>query len=67
MFVRETGQQRAPRVGGAEDGQHFGLRVLLMVGGPLIGLAYIILLPLIGSVGVLLLGIYQLGRMLRAS
>ena len=66
MFIRETGQEVSPRFGSAEGGGYFKSSILPMVTGPLIGLAYITLMPLIGVVTVILLGTYQLGRVLRA-
>ncbi|MFC1943586.1 hypothetical protein ACFLWO_03285 [Chloroflexota bacterium] len=48
----------------AEGGRHFQTSLLPMVTGPLIGLAYTILVPLIGVVMAILLGTYKLGRVL---
>jgi len=41
-------------------------RLILVVTGPLKGLAYIILLPLVGTFAIFLLGIRRLGLMLQA-
>ena len=66
MFIRKTGQESSLGLGSVESGRHFESGLLPMVTGPLIGLAYIIVMPLIGVVMVILLGTYQLGRVLRA-
>ena len=66
MFIRETGQESSLGLGSTEGCRHFESRLLPMVTGPLIGLAYIIVMPLIGAVMVILLGTYQSGRVPRA-
>jgi len=55
MFIRKTGQESSLGLGSVESGRHFESGLLPMVTGPLIGLAYIIVL-----------GTYQSGRVLRA-
>lgn len=66
MFIGKTAKEILLGLGSAEGGQTFGTRLLLMVIGPLMGLAYIILIPLIGVVMVILLGTYKIGKALRA-